>query len=119
MSSPATRQRLLVLGGNGMLGHALLREAPGLFEVATTVRSAAPDLLAPAVPGSVRIHTGVDALEAGSWTAALEAADPDVVVNCIGAVKQRAEGRDPEAAIALNSLFPHRLARVCAERGAG
>jgi dTDP-4-dehydrorhamnose reductase len=38
---------------------------------------------------------------------------PDVVVNCIGLVKQLAEANDPLIALPINSLLPHRLARLC------
>jgi dTDP-4-dehydrorhamnose reductase len=38
---------------------------------------------------------------------------PDIVINCIGLVKQLSEANDPVAAIPMNSLFPHRLARLC------
>lgn len=38
---------------------------------------------------------------------------PDVVVNCIGIVKQQAASKDSIACLTVNSLFPHRLARLC------
>ena len=38
---------------------------------------------------------------------------PDVVVNCIGLVKQLAGANDPLHAIPLNSLLPHRIAALC------
>ena len=41
---------------------------------------------------------------------AFAAARPDVVVNCIGIVKQLDEAKNPIASIEVNSLFPHRLA---------
>lgn len=41
---------------------------------------------------------------------------PDVVVNCIGIVKQAESAKDPLASIEVNSLFPHRLARLCQGR---
>jgi dTDP-4-dehydrorhamnose reductase len=45
-------------------------------------------------------------------------AKPDIVINCIGLVKQLAEADDPLAAIPINAMLPHRLARVCAVSGA-
>ena len=42
----------------------------------------------------------------------------DVVVNCIGLVKQRPEAGDAAALVRANALFPHELAAACAERGA-
>jgi dTDP-4-dehydrorhamnose reductase len=49
---------------------------------------------------------------------ALEDFKPDVVVNCIGVIKQRDEAKNAEPSIAVNALFPHVLARLCGERGA-
>jgi len=42
---------------------------------------------------------------------------PDVVVNCVGVVKQLAAADDALISIPLNSLLPHRLAHLCAETG--
>jgi len=38
---------------------------------------------------------------------------PDVVINCIGLVKQLDAAHDPAQAIAINSLFPHQLNSLC------
>ena len=45
-------------------------------------------------------------------------ARPNVVINCIGLVKQNAENDDPLAAIPINALLPHRLAKLCDIAGA-
>jgi dTDP-4-dehydrorhamnose reductase len=39
------------------------------------------------------------------------------VVNCIGIVKQVKEAQDPIVSVGLNSLFPHRLAKLCVTTG--
>lgn len=38
---------------------------------------------------------------------------PDVVVNCIGIVKQRDQAKEAIASIRINALFPQLLARIC------
>lgn len=38
---------------------------------------------------------------------------PDVVINCIGIVKQRAESKSSLQSIKINSLLPHRLDKFC------
>jgi dTDP-4-dehydrorhamnose reductase len=38
---------------------------------------------------------------------------PDVVVNCIGVVKQDAAAKDPVASIGINALFTRRIAGIC------
>jgi dTDP-4-dehydrorhamnose reductase len=44
---------------------------------------------------------------------AIENTDPDVVINCIGIVKQLPAAQDPLLSIAVNALFPHQLAKIC------
>lgn len=115
-SSPV---RVLVLGASGMLGNAVLRllaDSPG-FAVAGTVRSAGAQRLLPA-PLRERLIAGIDIENADSLARAFAEAKPDVVVNCIGVVKQLAEADDPLAAIPINALLPHRLARLAAVAGA-
>lgn len=48
----------------------------------------------------------------------VEEVTPDVVINCIGAVKQVPAAQDPIHAIRINSLFPHEVASTCAASGA-
>lgn len=40
---------------------------------------------------------------------------PDVVVNCVGIVKQLDEAENPLISIPINSLLPHQLAVLCAD----
>lgn len=110
---------LLVLGASGMLGNAMLRlfsQSDG-YRVLGTVRSArAMRQLAPALQPSLIV--GVDVENFDSLSRGIALAKPDVVVNCIGVVKQLAEADDPLTAIPINSLLPHRLARLCELAGA-
>ena len=109
--------RILVLGGSGMLGHALLRVLGDRFEVFATVRDAAVwrghQLLGD--PGRVLGGTEAEAPESAAEPLGL--LRPDAVINCIGIVKQREAAIDPVASIQVNALFPHQLARQCAELG--
>lgn len=109
--------RVLILGGAGMLGHRLWRMLGDRFETFVTLRSLEPwraiGLFDPA-----RTIERVDALDPSSLERALDETRPDVVINCIGLVKQRAEAKDPVAAIAVNALFPQLAARAAASRGA-
>lgn len=43
---------------------------------------------------------------------------PDVVLNCVGIVKQLKDSSNHTKSIALNALFPHELAKVCADHNA-
>ncbi len=104
---------VLVLGGSGMLGSAVVSElARQGFRVSAAARRLLP------------MPPGVRALVAGDLTAAEEAArtfgaaSPDVVVNCVGLVKQRETATEPIAAISINALLPHKLAALCKQSGA-
>jgi dTDP-4-dehydrorhamnose reductase len=114
-----TKGAVLILGASGMLGNALLR-----FSVATnnyrtwgSVRSATHEAsMAP--PLQERLICGVDVENVDALARAFATARPDVVVNCVGVVKQLPAAEDPLSVIPINSLLPHRLARLCQLSGA-
>jgi dTDP-4-dehydrorhamnose reductase len=110
--------KVLVLGGSGMLGHKLCQVGSERVEIATTVREKRPTAKALGLPNQVRVVGGVEAADLGSVERAVASLHPDVVVNCIGIVKQSPLAQDPIASITVNALFPHQLARICRERGA-
>ena len=64
----------------------------------------------------MRAVGGVTADDPASIERALDGTRPDVVVNCIGLVKQRPSAADPAALIRINSLLPHTVATACAAR---
>lgn len=106
--------KVLVLGASGMLGSAVVRLTntwPGM-EVWGTLRSAsAKCYFDPSLHD--RLLTGVDADQPDTLTEAFAKARPDLVVNCIGLIKQLGNAEDPLSAIPLNAVLPHRLARLC------
>jgi dTDP-4-dehydrorhamnose reductase len=118
MSTASTKKlRVLVLGATGMLGHKLVQRLSlhGLW-VAATVRSAVmPNR--PAAHMSLgcadRVFEGIDVAEDDKLARALQAAEPDVVVNAVGIVKQIDAAKDPIASLTTNALLPHRVAALC------
>lgn len=110
--------KILVLGASGMLGNAMLRvmSAQEEWSVFGTVRGADPALHV-AAPRAVLIP-GVHADQPDSLLAAFAQARPDVVINCVGLVKQLSNAEDPLVAVPINTLLPHRLARMCEVAGA-
>ncbi len=111
--------RILILGTGGMLGSTVFRffSSDRDHEVFGTARSSSNreffDL-----ESRQRIHVGVDILEPSSLVRTLASTRPDVVINCIGIVKQLSEAKRPETAIPVNALFPHELANLCRLGGA-
>ena len=112
------RPRVLVLGGTGMLGHVLWGECSERFDALATVRSDEIPRRAAGVLDPERTLTGVRLEDEATVADALDRAAPDVVVNCIGLVKQRPEAADAAALVRANALFPHELAAACERRGA-
>lgn len=111
--------RILILGASGMLGNAMLRlfAADSTHEVWGTVRSAASHkYFAPAI--AERLLSGVDVDDVDTLLRAFAEVRPEVVINCIGVVKQLAGADDPLLVLPINTLLPHRLARMCAMVGA-
>ena len=112
--------KVLVLGGEGMLGHKVFEVLSRRFDTFATFLD--PTGLWREFPQYVglpdtRLLGGVDALRFDSVAGAVDRVRPDALVNCVGIIKQLKEASDPILTITLNSLLPHRLARLCAERG--
>jgi dTDP-4-dehydrorhamnose reductase len=107
--------RVLILGGTGMLGHVLFRtlsKKPDLAVYATArslagIESCFPPETRP------RIRTEVDANNFDEVIRALAALQPDVVINCIGLIKQLPIANDPLASITVNAQLPHRITMIC------
>jgi len=110
--------KILILGAAGMLGNAAYRlfAASPSFEVIGTVRGGVPAGLEQSA--TARLLGGVNATDQDGLVRAIGEAKPDLVINCIGVVKQLSAAKDPLVSITLNSLLPHRLAELCGAVGA-
>ena len=109
--------RVLVLGAGGMLGHTLYRLLAGMpgLELHGTLRRPLPQAACQPAQGS--LHLGIDALAAPALKAVIDEVTPDVVINCVGLIKQLEQAHDPLLAISLNAMLPHQLAQFCSARG--
>lgn len=105
--------KTLILGGTGMLGHKLSQTLAERFDVYATLRQSPAAYAGYGILDPSRIIGNVSAQDFDSVIRALAKVRPEVVVNCIGVVKQDAAAKDPLTSIAINSLFPHRLAEAC------
>ena len=111
--------KVLILGSTGMLGNAMFRflsAESGLIAYGTArnenSRRYFPHNL------SSQIIVGVDVENHDSLVKLFASVLPDVVINCVGLVKQLAESNDPLLAVPINTLLPHRLAALCQIAGA-
>ncbi len=117
---PMKTKRVLILGANGMLGHCLLRSFSERQELETFATTRDRRLLSDHFTPSLieRVIGNVDAANPDSVLEALARVQPDVVINCIGVIKQLPAARNPMTSITINALFPHRLALACKAAGA-
>jgi len=112
-------KRILVLGMSGMLGRAVHKifSEDARFEVWGTRRSSASaPHLSPAM--QARVLDGVDVLRETALSEVMQQVSPDVVINCVGLVKQLQAADDPLEVLPINAMLPHRLAKHCARTDA-
>lgn len=106
--------RLLILGATGMLGYSLfsnLRELREL-EVFGTVRSikGKESFFEDALSSLI---FDVDVTETTETEHVIASIKPDVVINCIGLIKQHSISKQHVSAIEINALLPHQIANLC------
>jgi dTDP-4-dehydrorhamnose reductase len=108
---------ILILGATGMLGHKLMQLLSRRFEVTGTVRGPATIYANHPVLGQMALLGDVQAENFDSVVRALASIRPNAVINCIGIIKQLPAAKAPLPSIAINALFPHRLAQLCQAAG--
>ncbi|HJD64664.1 MAG TPA: SDR family oxidoreductase [Rickettsia endosymbiont of Diachasma alloeum] len=106
--------KILILGATGMLGNSMFRflsNDKDLDVYATSRSSSARSYFSKDVAD--KIVSNVEVENHDSLVEVLNKVKPNVVINCIGLVKQLADANDPLKALPINSLLPHRLAGLC------
>jgi dTDP-4-dehydrorhamnose reductase len=103
------------MGGAGMLGHKMFqvlhREYPSTL--CTVRRDAHRDLLRQVgLPYGGEVLSGVDVMDLAALERLLARLRPDVIVNCVGIIKQRSEAACAIPSITVNALLPHKLAEM-------
>lgn len=107
-------KRVLIFGGDGLLGSHLYLALKDAHEVGLTLHREVPGYPA-RLFAAAQVFPGVAAGDGVRVSEALDAFRPDWVINAIGLTK-RPLARDPYASLEANALFPHLLAGLCAER---
>jgi dTDP-4-dehydrorhamnose reductase len=108
--------KAIVLGGAGMLGHKMFQVLRERFAgVLCTVR-ASPLARVELLAGN-DVIPNIDALDFPLLDSTLRAHRPELVINCIGLIKQRAQASCPTPSIVINSLLPHHLGEMASEWG--
>ncbi len=106
--------KVLILGVTGMLGSAIYNDFSQhqQFEVWGTLRSNSGKNYFP-INTHTHLISNIDILDNDSLIAVMLKVKPDVVINCVGLIKQFADANDPLLALPLNAMLPHRIAKLC------
>jgi len=105
--------RILILGGDGMLGHQLYLTLHQQHDVKVTLRQ---DMYAYQQFNLFDHHNsyaGVNVCHLDSVIKVFADFKPDAVINAVGIVKQRKLSNDIVTSLEINAHFPHRLALLC------
>ena len=107
--------KILVLGANGLIGNTIFRVLSETTDhvVHGTIRR---DSALSSVADTFRknIISNVEMLDDYAVADVLNAYRPHVVINCAGLTKHRPNAACPLTALPINSLFPHKLVKLCA-----
>ena len=109
--------KILVFGGNGMLGHKLVQMFQGKFDVWATLRGNYAGAAECGIFDAEKTIDNIDVTEPLSILKAIEISKPDVVINAVGVIKQHPTSNDVENTLTINSIFPHRLAELSGRLG--
>jgi len=113
-------KKILILGAAGMSGSALIRyfSSDVNFTVYGSVKTSNLVRQLEARAPNAQIISSINVENQDCLTRLFDSVKPDFVVNCVGIVKQLPQSNDPLAVLPINSLLPHRLARLCEIVGA-
>ncbi|GKW23604.1 NAD(P)-dependent oxidoreductase [Pectobacterium carotovorum subsp. carotovorum] len=111
--------KVLVIGATGMLGYSLFSNLSdyGHLNVFGTVRTieGKEHFLKKNIKN---IIDNINISDMHSIESVLKKISPDIVLNCIGLIKQHDISKQHISAIKVNALFPHQLASLCEQNNA-
>ena len=110
--------RILILGGDGMLGHQLLKTLRDRHEVKVTLRGDLDTYKPCNLFNKGNSYAGVDVRTIERLIDVLADFRPEAVINAVGIVKQRPTAKESIPSLEINALLPHRLTLLCKAVGA-
>ena len=110
--------RILILGGSGMLGHALLKTLQARHDVRVTLHRSTEYYRQWSLFHDGNSFGAVDLRSPARLAQVLDQFRPEAVVNCAGLVKQREDAKDALMNLEINTTAPHRIADLCRDVGA-
>jgi dTDP-4-dehydrorhamnose reductase len=109
--------RICIFGGSGMLGHQLWRSFHKEHEVWVTLRRSSKEYAQWGLFEEKRTVYPINILEENELLEIFKRAKPELIINCIGVIKQAEESKDTLKSLEINSVFPHRLAQTAGRFG--
>lgn len=109
--------KVLVIGGTGMLGHKVVQVLSPQFDVACTIRGSYDSVEDLGIFERDAVIENVHVEDFAIVASALDRFVPDVVINCVGVIKQLPTSKDVVKTLTINSIFPHRLASLAEQSG--
>ncbi len=108
------KERVLILGITGMLGHTLFKEMNKNtnLEVFGTTRNKNGLENYFTEDEMIKIRGNVDADNFETVIRAIASVQPTIIINCIGIIKQLPISKDPLTAITVNAQLPHKISLV-------
>jgi dTDP-4-dehydrorhamnose reductase len=110
--------RILILGGDGMLGHQLLKSFAPKHDVRVTLRQPLERYASFGLFRATNAYGGIELGRADSLLPVLGRFRPEAIINAAGIVKQRPTAEEAIPNLEINALLPHRLALLCEPTGA-
>jgi dTDP-4-dehydrorhamnose reductase len=107
--------KILILGGDGMLGHECLRSWSPRHEVRVSLRQGQEAYQQFQLFNQNNSFYNVDVRRFERVREIIAEFRPDAVLNAVGVVKQRDAAKERLTSIQINALFPHLLAELCEE----
>jgi dTDP-4-dehydrorhamnose reductase len=110
--------RVLILGGDGMLGHELFNQLQPQHKVKVTLRQDLTTYARFSMFDGANAYAGIDVRSLDRVMEVMADFKPEAVINAVGIVKQRPESKGIIPSLEINALLPHRLAVMCKAMGA-
>ena len=106
--------KVIILGAGGMFGNTLIKtiSQDSNYTVYGTLRNETKFF---DKNPSIKIFKNISCEKISDLREIFIQIKPDIIINCIGVVKQLKEANDPELSIFTNSLFPHQLYKLSNE----
>ena len=108
------KKRILILGSTGLLGSTMFNYFSKISRF-TTLGTIRDEKLKNVFRDHLQcnIISNINANDFKVIEKIIDDHSPDVIINCIGIIKQLKESEDPVKTLTINSIFPHKLLNIC------